>query len=264
MKKAILAVSFGTSHADTLEKTIGAIEADLAAAFPDRQLFRAFTSGMIVKKLNRRDGLAIRTVSQALEALAGEGYEDVVLQSTHVINGEEWDKLRAQAAPFAGQFHRLSFGMPLLTGIEDYRAVTEALLSRLPGPEPGTAIVFMGHGSEHPANAVYAILEYMFHDLGRRDIRVGTVEGYPGFEEVSRRLQEAGDVKRVRCYPLMVVAGDHAKNDLAGEEPDSWRSRLEAQGYEVRCILEGLGEIPEIRAIFVDHAQGAVEEENHG
>ena len=158
MKKAILAVSFGTSHADTLEKTIGAIEADLAAAFPDRQLFRAFTSGMIVKKLNRRDGLAIRTVSQALEALAGEGYEDVVLQSTHVINGEEWDKLRAQAAPFAGQFHRLSFGMPLLTGIEDYRAVTEALLSRLPGPEPGTAIVFMGHGSEHPANAVYATL----------------------------------------------------------------------------------------------------------
>lgn len=264
MKKAILAVSFGTSHTDTLEKTIGAIEADLASAFPDRTLFRAFTSGRIVAKLNREEGLSIPTPPQALEALAAAGCEDVLVQSTHVINGEEWEKLRAQAAPYRERFRRLTFGMPLLTGIEDYRAVTEALLVGLPKPEPGRAIVFMGHGSEHPANAVYATLEYMFHDLGRRDIRVGTVEGYPGFQELSRRLEEAGDVKEVLCYPLMVVAGDHAKNDLAGKGPDSWRSMLEARGYEVRCILEGLGERPEIRAIFTDHARRALEEEDYG
>lgn len=259
MKKAILAVSFGTSYLDSLEKTIAAIEKDLAAAFPDRKLYRAFTSGMIIKKLAKRDGLVIDTVPEALARLTEEGYQDVVVQSTHVINGEEWDKLKAQAAPFAGKFQRLAFGMPLLTGIEDYRALTSALLRRLPAEELGTAIVFMGHGSEHPANAVYATLEYMFHDMGRRDIRVGTVEGYPGFEEVSRRLAEQGNVRKVICYPLMVVAGDHVKNDLAGEDPDSWRSMLEAQGYHVRCVLEGLGEVPEIRAIFTDHAGKALE-----
>lgn len=266
VKKAILVVSFGTSYHDTLEKTIGAIEADLAAAFPDRKLVRAFTSGMIIKKLARQDGITVPTVSQALEALAAEGYEDVLLQPTHVINGQEWEKLTRLAAPLVGRFRRLAFGMPLLTGIEDYRTVAESLLTRLPEPEPGTAVVFMGHGSEHPANAVYAMLEYMLHDLGRRDVWIGTVEGYPGFEEISRRLREAGNVKRVLCRPLMVVAGDHAKNDLAGETMDSWRSKLEAMGYTVGCTLEGLGEIPEIRAIFIDHARAALEaqEEDHG
>lgn len=257
MKKAILAVSFGTSYPDTLEKTIAAIEADLAAAFPDRRLFRAFTSGRIIKKLKNRDGVSIDTVPQALERLAAEGYADVIVQSTHVINGEEWDKLQAQAMPFAGSFQRLAFGQPLLTGIEDYREVTAALLRRLPPPEQGTAVVFMGHGTEHPANAVYATLEYMFHDMGRWDIRVGTVEGYPGFAEVSRRLAEDPNLHTIICYPLMVVAGDHAKNDLAGDGPDSWRSMLEAQGYQVRCVLEGLGQLPDIRAIFTKHALAA-------
>lgn len=257
MKKAILVVSFGTSYPDTLEKTITAIEDALAAAFPERKLFRAFTSGMIIRKLAKRDGAAPDTVPQALTRLASEGYADVVVQSTHVINGEEWEKLKEQAAPFARSFTRLAFGLPLLTGIEDYRAVTAAMLRHLPAPEEGTAIVFMGHGSEHPANAVYATLEYMFHDLGRRDIRVGTVEGYPGFPEVSRRLKEQKTVKKVLCYPLMVVAGDHAKNDLAGDGPDSWRSMLEALGYRVECVLKGLGEFPEIREIYIDHARAA-------
>lgn len=257
MKKAILAVSFGTSYPDTLEKTIAAIEADLAAAFPERRLFRAFTSGMIIRKLAMRDGVAVDTVPEALERLASEGYGDVVIQSTHVINGEEWEKLREQAAAFAPSFSSLAFGLPLLTGIEDYRAVTAAVLRHLPAPQAGRAIVFMGHGSEHPANAVYATLEYMFHDMGRRDIRVGTVEGYPGFEEVSRRLAEDPAVHSVLCYPLMVVAGDHAKNDMAGEGPDSWRSMLEAKGYQVECVLKGLGELPEIREIYTGHARAA-------
>lgn len=197
MKKAILAVSFGTTFPDTLEKNIAAIEADLAAAFPDRTLRRAFTSGMVIRRLREREGLEIDNVAQALE--------------------------------------------------------------RLPAQEPGQAVVLMGHGTPHHANAVYAALEYVFRDAGRRDIAIGTVEGYPEFGEICRRLEEMGNVQRVVCLPLMVVAGDHAKNDLAGEEADSWRSMLTARGYQVRCILEGLGENPAIRAIFVRHAKEAAE-----
>ena len=168
-KQAILAVSFGTSHFDTLEKTIAAIEAELAAAFPGRTLRRAFTSGMILRKLER-EGTHIDDVPQALERLADEGYVDVVVQPTHILNGDEYDKLMAQAAPFAGRFARLAFGKPLLTAEADYRALADALLSDLPAPSEDAAVLYMGHGTGHYANAAYAQLEYLLHDLGRRDI----------------------------------------------------------------------------------------------
>ena len=265
MKKAILAVSFGTTFHDTLEKNIGAIEKDLAAAFPDRELRRAFTSGMIIRRLKERDNIHIDNTAQALERLEAEGYTDVVLQSTHVMNGEERDKMMAQALPFADRFERFAIGMPLLTEVEDYHAVAAALDERLPRKEERTALVYMGHGTEHHANAVYALLEYVLHDMGRTDIHIGTVEGYPGFEEVCRRLEEMGNVKLVVLLPLLVVAGDHAKNDLAGDEEDSWKSRLEEMGYAVRCVLEGLGENPALRAIFVRHAMEAAQEKGrHG
>lgn len=259
MKKAILAVSFGTTFPDTLEKNIAAIEADLAAAFPDRTLRRAFTSGMVIRRLREREGLEIDNVAQALERLRQEGFSDVIVQATHVMNGDEYDKLRALAAPYEGAFSRLAFGAPLLSSTQDYQETMAAMLERLPAQEPGQAVVLMGHGTPHHANAVYAALEYVFRDAGRRDIAIGTVEGYPEFGEICRRLEEMEDVRRVVCLPLMVVAGDHAKNDLAGEEADSWRSMLTARGYQVRCILEGLGENPAIRAIFVRHAKEAAE-----
>ena len=259
MKKALLVVSFGTTYHDTLEKNIAAIERDLAAAFPDRDLYRAFTSGMILRRLRERDGLAIDNTQEALERLARAGYTDVVLQSTHVMNGEERDKMMAHALPFVERFQSLTFGAPLLTEIEDYHAAARALLARLPEKREDSAIVYMGHGTEHHANAVYALLEYVLHDMGRTDIHIGTVEGYPGFEEVCRRLEEQGGVKNVLLVPLMVVAGDHARNDLAGEEPDSWKSLLTERGYAVSCQIEGLGENPAIRAIFVDHARAAAE-----
>ena len=259
MKKALLVVSFGTTFHDTLEKTIGAIERDLAAAFPDRDLYRAFTSGMIIRRLKERDGISIDNTQEALEHLAGMGYTDVLLQSTHVMNGEERDKMMAHALPFVERFQSLTFGAPLLTEIEDYRAAAKALLARLPEKREDSAIVYMGHGTEHHANAVYALLEYVLHDMGRTDIHIGTVEGYPGFEEVCRRLEEQGNVKNVLLVPLMVVAGDHARNDLAGEEPDSWRRRLEAVGLRVEWVLEGLGENPAIRSVFVRHARRALE-----
>ena len=256
-KKAILAVSFGTSHFDTLEKTIAAIEADLAAALPDRTLFRAFTSGMILRKLEV-EGTHIDSVPQALERLLAEGYGDVVVQPTHILNGDEHDKLLALAAPYASKFRHLAFGKPLLTALEDYQALADALEADLPAPSVGAAVLFMGHGTGHWSNAAYAQLEYLLHDRGRRDVVIGTVEGYPGFGEAVRRIKELG-ASRVELRPLMIVAGDHAKNDLAGEEPDSWKNRLAGEGYAVTCVLKGIGEYPAVRALFCRHAKAALE-----
>ena len=255
-ERAVLAVSFGTSHRDTLEKNIAAIEAELAAAFPERTVRRAFTSGMILRKL-AGEGTHIDNVPQALERLLAEGCIDVVVQPTHVMNGEEYHKLLAQAEPYRVRFARMSFGRPLLTAAEDYAALGRALMEALPAQRADTAVLYMGHGSEHQANSAYALMEYAFHDLGRKDVVIGTVEGYPGFGEALRRLKERPQVRRVELRPLMTVAGDHAKNDLAGDEEDSWRRRLEAEGYETACVLTGLGEYPAVRALFVEHARQA-------
>lgn len=259
-KKALLAVSFGTSFPDTLQKTIAAIECDLATAMPERTLRRAFTSGIIIRKLKSRDGVAIDDVPTALARLKSEGFTDVVIQPTHMMNGDEYDKLCTQAGPYADGFERLIIGRPLLSAVEDYKAVAEAVLAELPDKREDTALVFMGHGTEHHANAAYAQLEYVLRDLGRRDVLIGTVEGYPGLEEVLRRLGEQPNVRRIILYPLMVVAGDHARNDLAGEGEDSWLSRLTALGYEVGSHLRGLGEYPGIRTLFTAHARAAEEE----
>lgn len=256
--KAVLVVSFGTTHLDTLEKTIQPIEWDIAARMPGRVQRRAFTSGMILRRLEQRDGLHIDDVPQALERLLGEGVTDVVVQPTHIVNGEEYAKLLEQTEPFTARFEKLAVGRPLLSSAEDYRDAAAALLDILPERETDAAVVFMGHGTEHFANPAYCQMEYVFHDLGCDHILVGTVEGYPGFGEILRRLAERPEVKRVLLYPLMVVAGDHAKNDLAGEASGSWRSQLEAKGYRVECVLTGLGEYPGVRSLFVRHALEAL------
>lgn len=258
MKQALLVVSFGTSHHDTLEKTIAAIETDMARAFPEWEVRRAFTSGMIIRKLNQRDGIAIDTVEKALARLVVEDFDSVVIQPTHVMNGEEYDKLAAQAAPYAKQFKRFALGAPLLTSMEDYKAAVPAVLSELPRAEGEHALVLMGHGTEHFANAAYATMEYVFHDLGHKNVFLGTVEGYPELDQVMDRLAERG-IRSVTLAPLMVVAGDHAKNDMAGPEEDSWKNRLEAAGYEVDCVIRGVGEFPAIRERFVAHAADAME-----
>ncbi len=255
--KALLAVSFGTSYADTLEKNIAAIEADLAAAFPERTLRRAFTSGMILRRWKRERGVDMDDVPGALERLEREGYTDVLLQPTHVMNGEEYHKLAAQAEDFRDRFVRLAVGAPLLTAAEDYLALGRALLEVLPPRAEGRAVLYMGHGSEHQANSAYALMEYAFRDLGRPDVLVGTVEGYPDFAAVLRRLKELPRVREVELRPLMTVAGDHAKHDLAGEGPDSWKGVLEGLGYTARPVLTGLGEYPQVRDLFVKHARQA-------
>lgn len=258
MKKAILAVSFGTSHHDTLAKTIAALEADLGNAFSERPVFRAFTSGMIIRAVKTRDGINIDDVPAAMRRLIDASVQDLIIQPTHILNGDEHEKLLAQVEPFLASFERVVFGAPLLTSVEDYMETAQALVKTLPEKREDTAILFMGHGTEHYSNAAYAQMEYIFHDMARDDVVFGTVEGYPGFEEALRRLNERPQVKKVELYPFMIVAGDHAKNDMSCDEPDSWKSVLEREGYEVSCHLVGLGEFSEIRNIFTAHARAAI------
>ena len=257
-KKAVLVTSFGTSHLDALEKDIAAIEKAIARAMPDYTIRRAFTSTIIMKKLRTRDGIEIDDVPQSLTRLAQEGYSRVVLQPTHVLCGEEYDKLCALAAPFANSMV-LSIGTPLLKTIPDYWDMARAVCTLTEPPAEDEAVVFMGHGTPHLANASYALLQYLLWDLGWRRAFIGTVEGCPSLEQVIRRLKAQPAIRKVRLLPLMVVAGDHAKNDMAGEGPDSWRNQLEALGYEVSCLIEGIGHSPAIQALFVRHAREAAD-----
>lgn len=259
MKQALLVVSFGTTYPDTLAKTILPIQEDLSSALPQATLFSAFTSEMIRKKLKNRDNHLVFNVTEALDHLLAEGYDAVVIQPTHVIPGEEYEILLAQAQPFLGKFSQILLGKPLLCQTQDYHNLAKALLADLPPQAPGQVHLFMGHGSTHFANAAYPMLEYVLHDLGRPDCWIGTVEGYPELDQVVNAMTQAGKVTHTHLRPLMIVAGDHAQNDLAGEEPESWKSQLEAQGYAVTCTLKGLGEYPEIRKIFVNHSKNPQE-----
>ncbi len=255
MKQALLVVSFGTSHQDTLDKTILPIEEQLAKHFPDHSLYRAFTSEMIISKLRLRDQIEIPNVTQSLEHMKREGFTHIRIQPTHVIAGEEYEKMLAQVAPFQGDFQSIFIGTPLLYQPEDYRMVAQILIDDLPPKQEHHAIIFMGHGSQHHAKSAYPMMEYMLHHLGREDIFVGTVEGFPDLDVLLCEMNKGEKITHVRLQPLMIVAGDHAKNDMAGEEA-SWKTQLEEKGIFVTCTLKGLGEYPEIRSLFCAHCKG--------
>ncbi|MDR0906542.1 MAG: sirohydrochlorin cobaltochelatase, partial [Oscillospiraceae bacterium] len=242
-KKAIAAVSFGTTHADA-RRAIENVERALAAAFPERDFYRAFTSGMVARKILREEGIAIPNAAELAEQLLARGCRDAVFQSLHVIAGSEYDKLLSQLAPYRAQFDSLTVGKPLLWSAEDYAETADILLAHMAPPRDGEAYVFMGHGSEHPMNAAYSQLENTLRARGRERVYIGTVEGFPELSYVEGRLRRAG-VKKARLAPLMLTAGEHAKNDLAGER-DSWASQLRREGYEVEVNLTGLGEYDEI------------------
>ncbi|RGD04026.1 ATP-binding cassette domain-containing protein [Lachnospiraceae bacterium AM25-11LB] len=251
-KKAILAVSFGTSHNDTRKITIDAIERDMQAAFPDYALYRAWTSKMIIKKVNARDGVHICNVKEAMEKMLQDGITDVLVQPTHVINGIENDLMKEDALAFQEQFHSISFGDPLLTSEQDNLAVIDAITSEFKTLTKDEVLVLMGHGTTHYANAIYAALDYTFKDKGYSNIFLGTVEAYPTMESLLKMVH-AYQPKKVVLAPFMIVAGDHAKNDMASDEPDSWYSQFKAAGYDVEPVLKGLGEYTGIRKLFIEH-----------
>ena len=255
MKNGILAVSFGTSHLDTMEKTICVIEREIAGAFPDRKVYRAFTSGVIIRKLRETKGIEIDTVEEALDKMASDGIRDVLVQPTHIISGIENDRLMEALTGRMDRFERLRTGKPLLDSPDDYRESVRAVMEMTQLAED-EMLILMGHGSGHRANASYLTLEYAFHTEGYPQVIVGTVESEPDLDNVMEKLLLSGK-RKAALMPFMLVAGDHAKNDMAGED-DSWKTCLEEAGYEVRVILKGLGESERIRKLFLKHIREAV------
>lgn len=250
MQRGILVVSFGTSHLDTMEKTIDVIEKEIAEKFVDCRVYRAFTSCMIIRKLKRAGVMEVDTVKEAVKRMAADGIEDVTVQPTHIINGIENDRMMEDLMENMSLFKRIRVGKPLLSSVDDYKKSIHAVMSETELDED-EMLVFMGHGTDHHANSAYPTLEYTFHALGYNQVLVGTVESFPELKNVMAKLEIAGK-KKVALMPFMLVAGDHAKNDMAGED-DSWKSQLEDEGYDVRVIMKGLGEFEGIRRIFLDH-----------
>lgn len=260
VKPVILVVSFGTSYDDNRDLSIGAVEADIAAAFPEYEVRRAFTAQTVIDILGDRNDLDIDNVTEAMERLVADGVKKVVIQPTHVMNGAEYDDVMAEIAPYADKFEVMAVGAPLLTTHEDYEAVIDALLADNENAgSADTALVYMGHGTHHFANATYSQLEAMMHAEGYENAFVGTVEGFPTLEVVQSQVTAYG-AKKIVLMPLMVVAGDHASNDMAGDEEDSWKVILTDAGFEVECVLEGLGQNAGIRAIYIDHIKAAIAE----
>ena len=256
-KKTILVVSFGTSFNDSREATIGAIEKAIAAANPGADVRRAFTSQIIIDKLKERDNISIDNVEEAFDRLIKDGVKDLIVQPTHVMNGFEYDDLMAVVDANRSKFSSIKVGAPLLTSDDDYSRVITAITDATAEYDDGkTAIVFMGHGTEHASNATYANLQSKITAAGKANYYIGTVEATPSIDDVVAACK-AGGYTRVVLRPLMVVAGDHANNDMAGDEDDSWKVILQNEGFEVVTVIEGLGQIPAVQAVYVDHVANA-------
>lgn len=257
---AILVVSFGTSYNDNRDATIGAIEKQITEKFPEYDVRRAFTSQIIIDKLKKRDNLEIDNVTEALDRAVADGIKELVLQPTHLMNGYEYNDILKELTPYVDKFDKVIVSDPLLADDADFEAVAEAITERTSSYDDGkTAVCFMGHGTEADSNAVYPKMQEVLSAGGYENYYIGTVEAEPTLEDLIAALKEKGGYEKVVLEPLMVVAGDHANNDMAGDEDDSWKTILTGEGYEVECILEGLGQIPAIRDIYVEHLQSAIE-----
>jgi sirohydrochlorin cobaltochelatase len=257
--QAILVVSFGTSFNDNRKATIGAIEDAIAEAFPDYDVRRAFTAQIIIDKVKKYDDVLIDNVKEALDRAVEDGVKTLIVQPTHLMNGLEYEDLSAELAEYADAFDKIVLGEPLLTSEEDFKIVETAITEYTKEYDDGeTAICFMGHGTEAESNEIYSKMQETLKADGFEHYYVGTVEASPSLEDVIALVKE-GDYKKVVLSPLMVVAGDHANNDMAGEEEGTWKTSFEAEGYEVETLLDGLGALESIQDTYVAHTQTAIE-----
>ena len=251
-KTAILMVHFGTTFDDTRKLTIDVINEKAKNQFPDIKVMEAYTSRIIIDCLKKR-GISKPTPKEALLRLAADGFTHVIVQGTNVIDGIEAEVLRNDAALMTPFFKEIRVGRPLLYSVKDGQKVVDILKDRY-GEDLSakSAVVLIGHGTSTPANAMYSQIDYMFSAAGEPRFHVATVEGYPTYDTTLVKLKSS-KVKNVILVPFMFVAGDHARNDIDGE----WRGELEKEGYKVSSILEGLGQIPEVQDIYIDHIKEA-------
>ncbi len=258
-KKQILVVSFGTSYHESREITIGAIENAIEKDFSDYTVRRAFTSQMIIDILAKRDNIKIDNVEQALERAVSEGVQTLIVQPTHLMNGYEYRDMVHILEKYQHKFEKIALAEPLLTSHEDFQNVMGAMIKDTCQYDDGqTAICFMGHGTEAASNQVYAKLQNMLKSNGYSHYFIATVEAAPTLEDIIPKIKK-GSYRKVVLQPLMVVSGDHANHDMAGNEEGCWRAEFEKEGYEVECVLRGLGELERIQSIYIQHTQAAID-----
>ena len=278
----LLVVSFGTSFNDSRTEDIGGIEKALQKAYPDWSVRRAFSAQIIINHVQARDGEKIDNMDQALQRAVDNGVKNLIVQPTHLMHGAEYDELSEAVASYSDKFESVSIAEPLLGEVgsaddsvnSDKEAVAKAVTAEAvktagyesldAAKEDGTAFVFMGHGTSHTAKISYSQMQNQMNALGYDNVFIGTVEGEPedtACEAVIEKIQKAG-YKKVILRPLMVVAGDHANNDMAGDDDDSWKSQFEASGVfdSIETQIAGLGQIPVIQDLYVSHTHAAMEE----
>ena len=257
-EKELLVVSFGTSFNDSRRLTIGAIEDELEKEIPDYSVRRGFTANIIIDHVKNRDGEVIDNVAEALDRAVENGVKTLVVQPTHLMHGYEYTDLVEELAGYADAFESIAVGEPLVSSEEDF-ALTAAVLADVTADydDGKTAIVYMGHGTEAESNEIYAKMQQIMTAAGYENYFIGTVEAKPSVDDVLALVQ-AGSYEHVVLRPMMIVAGDHANNDMAGDEEDSWKSVFEAAGYDVECVLQGLGQSMVIQQMFVQHTADAI------
>ena len=275
----LLVVSFGTSFNDSRVADIKGIEDALQAAYPDWSVRRAFTAQIIINHIQARDGEKIDNMTQALDRAVANGVKNLVVQPTHLMHGAEYDEMCEAIEAYKDQFESVSIAEPMLGEVGSdatvinadkeavAKAITAAAVSEAgfesleAAKDAGTAFVFMGHGTAHVAKVTYSQMQAQMQNLGYENVFIGTVEGEPeetACENVIEAVKAAG-YTNVVLRPLMVVAGDHANNDMAGSDDDSWKTVFEAAGFTVDCQIHGLGEIADVQALYVAHTKAAID-----
>ena len=281
-EKELLVVSFGTSFNDSRAEDIKGIEDALAEAFPDWSVRRAFTAQIIINHVQARDGEKIDNMDQALERAVANGVKTLVVQPTHLMHGAEYDEMCEALDAYRDKIETIVVAEPMLGEVgsdatvinADKEAVAKAVVaaaleeagfeSTEKAAEESTAFVFMGHGTAHVAKVTYSQMQTQMQNLGYENVFIGTVEGEPeetACENVIEAVKAAGYTKVV-LRPLMVVAGDHANNDMAGSDDDSWKTMFEAAGLDVTCQISGLGRIEAVQQLYVAHTQAAMDSAN--
>ena len=281
-EKELLVVSFGTSFNDSRVADIKSIEDALQAANPDWSVRRAFTAQIIINHIQARDGEKIDNMEQALDRAVANGVKTLVVQPTHLMHGAEYDEMCEALEEYKDKIETIVVAEPMLGEVgsdatvinADKEAVAKAVVaaaleeagyeSTEKAAEDSTAFVFMGHGTAHVAKVTYSQMQTQMQNLGYENVFIGTVEGEPeetACENVIEAVKAAGYTKVV-LRPLMVVAGDHANNDMAGSDDDSWKTMFEAAGLDVTCQISGLGRIEAVEQLYVAHTQAAMDSAN--
>ena len=254
--KALLVISFGTSYEETRILSLEVIEQDLMKEFPDREFYRAWTSGMIRRKLKKLGGFTAPSLQEALEQMEKDGIRDILVQFTHMLRGEEYEKSMETIRNEAGKFEVINIGQPLISGEEDAARLAGIIEKQYGVLKEKEMLALMGHGSAKMAFPAYEKVQEYFIKDGYGNIRIGTVEFDPGIGPVMTKVRE-DHPEHVILAPMLVVAGDHVLNDMAGDEEDSWKNQIKKEGIKVTCVKKGLGEYEEIRSIYVEHAKKA-------